>query len=73
LSVAKACRVDYADRMYFVNHSSKTVHEDYEREDDPEVLRGAANLIGNHIMSAGKIYEAQQAGTNVISLADRRA
>ncbi|MFL6600168.1 MAG: tyrosine-type recombinase/integrase [Steroidobacteraceae bacterium] len=73
LSVAKACRVDYVDRMYFVNHSSKTVHEDYEREDDPEVLRGAANLIGNHIMSAAKLAEAQASGANVVSLADRRA
>jgi integrase len=72
LSAAKACRVDYGDRMHLVNHSSKTVHEDYEREDDPEALRDAVNLIGNHIMSAAKIYEAQQAGTNVVSLADRR-
>ncbi len=67
LSAAKACRVDYGDRMHLVNHSSKTVHEDYEREDDPEVLRDTVNLISNHILAAARVAESQENGGNIIA------
>lgn len=71
-SIARAVRVDYADRMHLLNHSSKNVHDDYERDDDAEVLRDAVNAIANHILAAAKIAEAQESGANVVSLAERR-
>lgn len=66
VSVAKACRVDYGDRMHLLNHSSKNVHDDYERDDDPETLRPSVNAIADYIASASKVAEAQENGGNVI-------
>lgn len=66
-SLARACRVDYADRIHLLNHSSKNVHDDYEKEDDAEVLRKAVNLIANYVVDAGRVAEAQASGHNVIS------
>lgn len=73
VSVAKACRVDYGDRMHLLNHSSKNVHDDYERDDDPETLRPAVNAIAKYIIDAAAVAEAQESGANVINLADRKA
>jgi integrase len=67
-SVARACRVDYADRLHLLNHSSKNVHDDYERDDDPEVLRPSINAVADYIVSASKVAEAQASGHNVISI-----
>lgn len=68
ISLARAVRVDYADRIHLLNHSSKSVHDDYEKEDDAEVLRAAVNLIANQVLSAAKVYDSQQAGHNVVSI-----
>lgn len=72
-SVARACRVDYADRMHLLNHSSKNVHDDYERDDDPETLRAAINAVADYIVSASKVAEAQETGTNVVPFPAARA
>lgn len=65
-SVAKACKVDYADRVHLLNHTAHSVHDDYEREDDAEVLRSAVNAIANYIIDAGRVAAAQESGANVI-------
>jgi integrase len=66
-SLARACRVDYADRLHLLNHSSKNVHDDYERDGEAESLRTAVNAIANYIVDASKVAEAQASGHNVIS------
>jgi len=66
VSAMKICKVDYGDRMRLLNHSSKSVHDDYERDDDPETLRPSVNAVADHIVSAGKVAEAQENGANVI-------
>lgn len=70
-SIAVACRVDYALRECLLNHSSKNVHDDYERDGEAETLRAAVNAIANYVVDAGRVAQAQASGANVISLAGR--
>lgn len=70
--VAIECRVDYALRLRLLNHSSQTVHDQYERDTDPETMRPTMNAIAAFIVGASKVAEAQQSGANVVSLVDRR-
>ncbi len=65
--------MDYSLRQRLLNHSSKNVHDDYERDDDPETMRATMNQIAKFIVDAGKVAEAQASGANVVSLADRKA
>lgn len=67
ISVAIACRVDYSHRMRLLNHMPAGVHDDYEREHDPETLRPAVQSIATYIMTAAQVAEAQASGANVIS------
>jgi integrase len=70
-SLARAVRVDYADRIHLLNHSSKNVQDDYERDGEAETLRTAVNAIANFVVDASKTYDAQQAGHNVVSFVGR--
>jgi integrase len=70
--VAIECRVDYALRQRLLNHASASVHDDYERDTDPETMRPTMNTLATFIVDASKVAEAQQSGANVISLADRK-
>lgn len=70
--VAIACRVDYALRMRMLNHASSGVHDDYERDMNPETLRPGMNAIAKYITDAAAVAEAQATGANVINLADRK-
>ena len=72
VSVAIECRVDYALRQRLLNHSSKNVHDDYERDEDPETMRPTMNAIAKFIVDASAVAEAQAYGANVINIADRK-
>ena len=72
VSVAIECRVDYALRQRLLNHSSKNVHDDYERDDDPETMRPTMNAIAKFIEDAATVAEAQASGANVVNIADRK-
>lgn len=71
--VAIAARVDYALRMRMLNHAPAGVHDDYERDRNPETLRSGVNAVAAYILDAAAVAEAQASGANVVNLADRRA
>jgi integrase len=73
VSVAIECRVDYSLRQRLLNHSSKNVHDDYERDDDPETMRPTMNAIAQFIVDAAKVAEARENGGNIISFPAARA
>lgn len=73
VSVAIECRVDYALRQRLLNHSSKNVHDDYERDDDPETMRSTMNAIAQFIVDAAKVAEARENNANVIAFPAARA
>jgi integrase len=70
--VAIACRVDYSLRMRMLNHAASSVHDDYERDRNPETLRPGVNAVATYILDAAAVAEAQASGANVVNLADRR-
>lgn len=72
VSVAIECRVDYSLRLRLLNHSAKTVHDDYERDNDPETMRPTMNAIAKFLADAAVVAEAQASGANVINITDRR-
>ena len=72
VSVAIECRVDYTLRQRLLNHSSKSVHDDYERDSDPETMRVTMHAIEKFIVDAATVAEAQASGANVISITDRK-
>jgi integrase len=72
-SAALAVKVDYSLRQRLLAHKPQAVHDSaYGNDPSPEVLRPAVNAIANYIVDAGKVYDAQQAGHNVVSIADRK-
>jgi integrase len=67
-SVALACHIDYSYRMRLLNHKPAGVHDSaYGNDTNPETLRGPVQQIATFIVDASKVYDAQQAGHNVIS------
>jgi integrase len=70
---ALACKIDYSLRQRLLAHKPQAVHDSaYSNDPSPEILREAVNAIAAYFVDAGKVYDGQQAGHNVISLADRR-
>jgi integrase len=70
---ALACKIDYSLRQRLLNHKPQGVHDSsYGNDPSPEVLRPAVNAIANYIVDAGRVYDAQKAGANVVNLADRK-
>jgi integrase len=71
VSVAIECRVDYSLRQRLLNHAPQGVHDDYERDSDPETMRPTMNAIAKFIVDASIVAEAQASGANVINITDR--
>jgi integrase len=71
--VAIACRVDYALRMRMLNHKPPGVHDDYERDANPETLRPTMNAIAKFIVDASIVAAAQESGANVIAFPGKPA
>ncbi len=70
---ALACKVDYSLRQRLLNHKAQVVHDaSYGNDPSPEILREAVNAIAAYFVDAGRVYDAQQAGANVVNIADRK-
>jgi hypothetical protein len=72
MDVARACKIDEADRHRLLVHAASGVHRiNYENNPDPEHLRPAVNAIANYIADAAKVAEAQESGANILAFPAR--
>lgn len=72
IDVAKAVKIDAADRHRLLVHTATGVHDvNYDNNPDPELLRDAVNKIANYIVDASTVAEAQETSSNIVPFPQR--
>lgn len=65
----EVCKVSGDQQRQLLNHLASDVHgQSYSNNPDPEMLRPAVDAIANYVVNAAKVAEAQENGSNIISL-----